>query len=456
MKTYNVRFWKIAVRKGKRAPYMLRWVVEGRTFNESFTTHGLADSRRSDLMAAARRGEAFDTETGLPESMHREDQDITWFQHALDYVAAKWKKASANSRRSIVESMIAVTPALARDLRGAPTPEAMREALRWAFIQSRAEEDRPEEVQVSLRWLHRASLSLTALTERKVISKALDACATQLDGSEASPEYYRRRRRVFYNSLRYAVLEERLRANPLDDQALRSEWRQPDVDDAVDPRAVGNPRQVAAALTMCSYVGRRQGERFVAFFGCMYYAMMRPAEVGRLRRTDCHLPDSGWGKLILAQSTPEVGKDYTDSGTLHDERSLKGRSKKTVRPIPIPPELVALLREHIARFGVAEDGRLFRSESGRPVPKSTYSRVWKKVRTLALPLEQLDTPLMGKPYDLRHAGVTWRLSTGVPAAQVAEWAGHSLSVLMDVYAACLYGQDVVARRRVQEALGATP
>ncbi len=451
MKTYNVRFWKIAIRKGKRAPYMLRWVVEGRTFNESFTTHGLADSRRSDLMAAARRGEAFDTETGLPESMHREDQDITWLQHSLDYVAAKWKKASANSRRSIVESMLAVTPVLARSLRGEPDPKALREALRWAFIQSRPEADRPEEVQAALQWLHRASLPLTALVERKVISKALDACATQLDGSEASPEYYRRRRRILYNSLRYAVLEERLRVNPLDDQVLRSEWKQPDVDDAVDPRAVGNPRQIAAALTMCSYVGRRQGERFVAFFGCMYYAMMRPAEVGRLRRADCHLPDSGWGKLILAQSTPEVGKDYTDSGTLHDERSLKGRSKKTVRPIPIPPELVALLRGHIARFGVAEDGRLFRSESGRPVPKSTYSRLWKKVRTLTLPPEQLDTPLISKPYDLRHAGVTWRLSTGVPAAQVAEWAGHSVEVLQRIYHRCMAGYDEVWIERMNRA-----
>ncbi|TMR95078.1 hypothetical protein [Nonomuraea basaltis] len=60
-------------------------------------------------------------------------------------------------------------------------------------------------------------------------------------------------------------------------------------------------------------------------------------------------------------SKPEVGKDYTDKGELHDDRSLKGHWKKTVRPVPIPPELVALLRWHIARFGVTKDGRLFRS-----------------------------------------------------------------------------------------------
>ncbi|WP_165977644.1 tyrosine-type recombinase/integrase [Nonomuraea diastatica] len=451
MKTYDVQIWNIQIRKEKRKPYVVRWVVGGRTLTESYAEVGQADSRRSELMTAARKGEAFDTGTGLPESMHRVDQDITWFQHALDYVAAKWKKASSNQRRSIVESMIAVTPALTRNLRGAPDNKTLRNALRWAFIQSRPEEDQPEEVQAALRWLHRASLPLTTVTERKGTAKALDACATQLDGSEAVPEYYRRRRRVLYNSLRYAVLEVRLRVDPLDDNALRSEWKQPDVDDAVDPRAVSNPRQVAQALTMCSYVGRRQGERFVAFFGCMYYAMMRPAEVSRLRRLDCHLPEEGWGKLILEASTPEVGEDYTDNGELHDNRSLKGRSKKTVRVVPIPPELVALLRGHMARFGVAEDGRLFRSESGRPVPKSTYSRLWKKVRALTLTPEQLVTPLMGKPYDLRHAGVTWRLSTGVPAAQVAEWAGHSVEVLQRIYHRCMAGYDEVWIERMDRA-----
>jgi hypothetical protein len=47
---------------------------------------------------------------------------------------------------------------------------------------------------------------------------------------------------------------------------------------------------------------------------------------------------------------------------------------------------------------------------------------------------------------------TW-LNGGVPATQVAEWAGHSVEVLLKVYAMCLDGQDEVARRRVLDALG---
>ncbi|WP_337819601.1 hypothetical protein [Pseudonocardia sp. Ae707_Ps2] len=47
---------------------------------------------------------------------------------------------------------------------------------------------------------------------------------------------------------------------------------------------------------------------------------------------------------------------------------------------------------------------------------------------------------------------TW-LNGGVPATQVAEWAGHSVEVLLKVYAKCLDGQDTVARQRVEDALG---
>jgi CRISPR/Cas system CSM-associated protein Csm4 (group 5 of RAMP superfamily) len=36
---------------------------------------------------------------------------------------------------------------------------------------------------------------------------------------------------------------------------------------------------------------------------------------------------------------------------------------------------------------------------------------------------------------------------------VAEWAGHSVHVLMKVYAKCVDGQEEAARRRVEAALG---
>jgi hypothetical protein len=40
----------------------------------------------------------------------------------------------------------------------------------------------------------------------------------------------------------------------------------------------------------------------------------------------------------------------------------------------------------------------------------------------------------------------------VPAPQVAEWAGHSVHVLLKVYARCIDGQDDVALQRIELAL----
>ena len=61
-------------------------------------------------------------------------------------------------------------------------------------------------------------------------------------------------------------------------------------------------------------------------------------------------------------------------------------------------------------------------------------------------------PLVARrPYDLRHAAVsTWLNASGNPA-QVAEWAGHSVDVLLRTYAKCIAGQQEEAKRRILEA-----
>jgi integrase len=58
---------------------------------------------------------------------------------------------------------------------------------------------------------------------------------------------------------------------------------------------------------------------------------------------------------------------------------------------------------------------------------------------------------MRLPYDLRHSGVTWRLNSGVPATEVAAWAGHSVEVLMRVYAQCVAGLEDVWIARIAVA-----
>jgi integrase len=70
--------------------------------------------------------------------------------------------------------------------------------------------------------------------------------------------------------------------------------------------------------------------------------------------------------------------------------------------------------------------------------------------------ESANAPLADRPYDLRHAAVSTWLNAGVDPTLVAAWAGHSVQVLMQVYAKCMVGRDEIARRRIEAALGLEP
>jgi integrase len=78
--------------------------------------------------------------------------------------------------------------------------------------------------------------------------------------------------------------------------------------------------------------------------------------------------------------------------------------------------------------------------------------VWRRARIAALTPTEVASPLARRPYDLRHAAVSTWLNAGVPPTQVAEWAGHSVAVLLRTYAKSIVGQDDAARRRIDEAM----
>jgi hypothetical protein len=119
--------------------------------------------------------------------------------------------------------------------------------------------------------------------------------------------------------------------------------------------------------------------------------------------------------------------------------------------VPIAPPLTRLLRPHLEEFGTGPGGRIFYGVRGDELASITYRRAWDKARGTALAPAEYASPLAKRVYDLRHACVSTRLK-GVPPAQVAERAGHSVAVLLRIYAKCINGQDKAARRRIEEAL----
>lgn len=449
MSTFDVQIWSIVHRAERKAkPYRLRWKVAGQPFEAYYKTKALADSDRARLMRAAKEGEAFDEELGRPISEVRLKSDVTWYVHAREYVAMKWPNAAANTRRSMVEALTRVTTALLRTRRGAPDEELLRRAVFvYGLNPRRWEIDPPEEFRSALAWLERSSLLVADLANADRVREALNACATKLDGTPAAATTVARKRAVFYNALGYAVERQRLAANPID----TINWRSPEVAEAIDRRVVANPSQVASIFEALRSMGDR-GTRLLGFYACIYYTGARPSEVAYLKRDDCELPESGWGRLVYVETQPRAGGHWTDDGDPREIRGLKHRARKTTRPVPAPPELVRLLREHVSRFGVGPDGRMFRSERGNPVSDSVYDRVWKTARVLALTESQCLSPLARRPYDLRHACASLWLNAGVPPQRVAQRLGHSVAVLLRVYANCIDGDDDLVNDKIDAAL----
>lgn len=454
--SHDVRVWKLRPYQGReRTTYSVRWAVAGHEHHRTYQTRALADAERATLLSYVRSGAPFDITTGMPEPLLRAQRAVPWFRHACAYMDMKWPNVAPKTRKSIAESLTTVTPVLLRTERGRPDAKTLRRALLcWAFVSPRRA-DGPSPDQESAKavaWLEKNTVTLADLADPTsgptLIRSALDALARRLDGQPAAANTVARKRAVFYNALEYAVELGFLSANPVN----RINWKAPTVTETLDPRVVVNAQQARALLAAVAAQGE-MGRRLVAFFGCMYYAATRPGEAIRLSRDNLiSLPTEGWGDLLLTRSMPRSGVAWSDTGASREERALKHRGAAETRPVPAHPELVKLLAAHVEAFGFGPGGRLFVGPYGGTLDESTYLRVWRDARKAALTPAEFASPLARRPYDLRHAAVSTWLNAGVPPTQVATWAGHSVAVLLKVYAKCVVGQDVAARRRIEDAM----
>src|SRR5690606_15350570 len=134
--SYKVKFWGIRTntrpQQGKKprvVSHTVRWTVAGREKSSTFKTKGLAESFLSSLRQAAKNGEAFDVETGLPASLMADRDARTWYALAVDYVRAMWPHAAAKTRAGMTEALAVIVPVLVKDLPGRPEADVLRRAL---------------------------------------------------------------------------------------------------------------------------------------------------------------------------------------------------------------------------------------------------------------------------------------------------------------------------------------
>ena len=460
--TYNVRIWKTEIYKGaKVTTYKVRWKTGTKPWKHSFRTRAQAASFQAELRSAANRGEAFDMITGQPVSWGRVGDNLSWYDFCVSYVDMKWKHSAGKRRATIAWALVTVMPAMIATSKSKPDDKAMRAALRqWGFNTKRRA-DCPEDAAVILSWLSRNTKPVSALTDPAVMRDVLDAAASQLNGQPAAAWTARTNRAILGNALQYAVELRILGTNPI--KAVK--WAAPKTTQEVDRRSVINPAQARRLLDAV----RGQlpsGPRLVAFFAVVYYAALRPEEAVNLRRDNITLPPlvwnaatsnwgepvDNWGELRFCLAAPEVGVEWTDNGTRREQRHLKSRPAGEWRRVPVPPPLTRLLRAHLEEFGTAPGGRVFSGVYGDELASITYRRVWDKARCVIMTPDEYACPLAKRVYDLRHACVSTWLNGGVPPAQVAVWAGHSVAVLLKVYAKCIDGQDQIAKQRIEDAL----
>jgi hypothetical protein len=119
----------------------------------------------------------------------------------------------------------------------------------------------------------------------------------------------------------------------------------------------------------------------------------------------------------------------------------------------VAPPLTRILRSHLDEFGAGPDDRVFSGIQRGELASITYCRAWDKARGTAL------TPAEYASQLARRAYMTCAMRASPPGSTAASrpprspsGAGHSVAVLLKVYAKCIDGQDQMAKRRIENAL----
>ena len=253
---------------------------------------------------------------------------------------------------------------------------------------------------------------------------------------------------MFGAVMRAAVRRELLTTNPMD----RVEWRAPASTMAIDVATVPAPSDVQAIVESVGSL-RDEAARYAALFAAVGMAGMRPSEAVGLLVHDLDLPTRGWGLASLRGAVTSPGARYTDDGAVVQAKGLKQRAVGATREVPLPPVLVRRFRDHLRRFESVE-GRVFANGRGLPVTATNYGRVWSRARATRWPKGHLLAA--ATVYDLRHTAATMMLRAGVPPAEVARRLGHSVDVLMRVYAGVFDDERERSNKLIDRALRGQP
>jgi integrase len=279
-------------------------------------------------------------------------------------------------------------------------------------------------------WLHQWCLQLGQMT-RPILAVVDQRLVVKVDGAPLGPATAGRFRKVSRACIRRAFELGIIDADPWPPPPRgRSKRKATRVKRTVSVRNLPDPATMARVIEAIPSHQPASGA-YRVMTAVAYYAGLRPSEVIMLRAKALELPKAGWGRIYV-----------TEADVAFDE---PGEPKTGSRAVPIPLQLVDILRSWIDERAFVGDDLLFRTRNGLRPRASNWSRALHRA------LRECGCAPM-RIYDCRHAAATTWLRAGVPLGEVAKRMGHSVETLVSTYVGALVGDEALANERIAAAL----
>lgn len=463
-----------------RVSYIVSWrIPKVGDYSRAFRAKAQADQLWRRLHTAAESPNTrWDPVSGLPEELRVATKE-TWADYMLEFIERQ-HELRATSVKSLFDGLAIATLELMSPKARLTVEDAraIRSFLLDALVPGgQATMDRHDHTQAR-RLLRMYSLPLSDLADRTVASSLVRALHLRIPEElnlatskkrtalvkrsitkpvpkgtdEVGHNTWLRRRSAVSAVVSDAIENGMLRTNPLKSTKRAKRGSGTSRAHRVSPKEVCSRDQVRLLARAISLVGHGSG-RYFALVYLLGFAGLRPSEAYHLRIRDLHLPppDKSWGVATVCGGTTTPGRRYTGTKEVWtDEATKTAVGTTTVRDVPLLPEVVMALRLHLELFrkGAHYDDRVFVNSRGKPIYPQNFERLFRSARERIFKPTSL---LYAKttPYSLRHSSVTNLMAARVPHAENARWHGHSVDVLLAVYAGFVSDDLNDAMQRVE-------
>ncbi len=200
------------------------------------------------------------------------------------------------------------------------------------------------------------------------------------------------------------------------------------------------PFTIQEAEALISKLHADWGEAIGNYDEFRFFTGLRPSEQIALLVTDCDAR-----RAVLSVTKARVLRRDKDRTKTQEDRDVE----LCPRALDVLRRHLALRAEYVAAGKIRHE-HLFFLEDGRPISDPEITR-WRWSETI----KALNIRRRG-PYHARHSSVTWQLMLGKNLLWVAKQHGHSVEVMLRMYAAWLDGATEADIHAIKNAMEKRP